>query len=353
MKAVVHLGPSDYQYLTDYPIPDLKKNEILLKVNACGFCGTDYKIFTHGHRLIETPRITGHEIVGTIYKIGAEVDTDLKIGDRVVVVTTVGCTRCRHCHLGRANMCPLVTKEGRSIGYYVNGGFAEYCLIPQEAISQKVLLKIPSQVTDIEAAVCEPLSCVINGQEKLKISPDDTVVIIGCGPIGNLHALLAKAKGAKKIMMLDLLDSKIKLSRKVLPDVTFINSSQTDPKQAVLNWTNNEGASVVIVAAPDVAAQQLAIEMAAIMGRVSFFAGLPKGISGGYIETNLVHYNELEVYGAYASNRNQFKKALDLIASGQLNVKTLVTYNLPLKDISKAIDLFKNGKTLKTVITIS
>ncbi|HCH59288.1 MAG TPA: alcohol dehydrogenase [Candidatus Zambryskibacteria bacterium] len=291
--------------------------------------------------------------MGSISAIGSGTKTDLKVGDRVVVVTTVGCTICEYCQAGRANMCYQVTKEGHSIGYYTDGGFAEYCLIPLEAVLQKVLIKIPSHVTDIEAAVCEPLSCVINGQDKLNISPRDTVVIIGCGPIGNLHALLAQSKGVRKIIMLDLLESKIHLSRKVLPNAVFINSSKTDPKSKIFKLTKGNGTSVVIVAAPDTAAQQLSVEVAAILGRVSFFAGLPKGTDGGYIPTNLVHYNELEIYGSYASNRSQFIEALKLISNRRINLKGLITHTLLLKDISKAIKLFQAGKTLKTVIRIS
>lgn len=353
MYAVVINGPKSLKYVTDFPTPKTGKGEIRLKVRSCGFCGTDFKIFTYGHKHVHPPHIIGHEIVGEVDQIGPGVKSDLKIGDRVVVSTTVGCGKCRHCREGYTNMCSQVTKDGSSIGLYTNGGFAEYILIPREAVAQQVLVKIPDHVPNINAAICEPLSCVINGQDKLNLGPRDSMVIIGCGPIGCLHAQLAKIKGVKKIIMLDLLDSKIKLARQFIPEAIFINNTKSDPKPLVSQLTGGHGPDVVVVAAPTVSAQQLAIEIAAIKGRVSLFSGLPTGTTGGHIETNLIHYNEISVHGAFASSRKHFVKSLELLSQGKIDTKHLITKILPLKNISQAIDLYEKGTALKMVIAIS
>jgi L-iditol 2-dehydrogenase len=350
MEAIVFKSPNLFTFDKNYPIPTLNEGDILLKVLACGFCGTDYKIFKNGHRAVSPPRVIGHEIVGEIFKINRKNEKEYEIGDRVIVVTPVGCTKCNYCKKGRTNMCPLVAKDVHSIGYYTDGGFAQYCLIPKEAVEQKVLIKIPDSVSDEEAAICEPFSCVINGQDKLKIVPEDTVVIIGAGPIGCLHGLLAKSQGVSNIIMLDVSQDKLDLSKKVLPEAIFINNSKLDAKERIFELTDQAGADVVIVAAPSQAAQKLSIEITGILGRISFFAGLPKGVQETQINTNLIHYNEIEVYGSFASYRSQYIRALDLIKNKQIKVDKLITHSLPLQDIEKAMKLFESGLTLKTVI---
>jgi len=353
MSAVLFEGPNNYSFKKDYPLPHVGDKDILLKVKACGFCGTDCKIFLNGHRAVTPPRVIGHEIVGEVFEIGKKAKTALKKKDRVIVVTPVGCTKCVYCRQGRSNMCPWVANDVHSIGYYTDGGFAEYCLIPAEAVAQKILIKIPKHVTDEEAAVVEPLSCVINGQEKLKVKPEDVVLIIGAGPIGTLHALLAKAQGVKQIIIADIAEDKLALAQKVIPTAKFLNTKGIDAKEKILEMTDQAGADVVVVAAPVPVAQQLAIDSAAILGRISFFAGLPKGTNTVEIATNTIHYKELEVYGSFASYRAQYIRALDLIAKKQIDLKNLITHTLPLKDMKKAIALFQSGKTLKTIITIS
>lgn len=352
MKAIVFEDANKYSFKKDYPEPQVEKGDILLKVRACGFCGTDYKVFTYGHRAVTPPRVIGHEIVGEVDTIGKDVKTDLKKGDRVIVVTPIGCGKCLFCRQGKMNMCSLVANEVHSIGYYTDGGFAEYCLIPAEAVKQNVLIKIPKSVSDEQAAVVEPLSCVINGQEKVKVQPEDIVLIIGAGPIGVLHALVAQAQGAKNIIMIDIAEEKLSMAQKVVPSVKFVNTRGIDAKEKILELTDQAGADVVIVAAPSTEAQQLAVSVAAIMGRISFFAGLPKGTSGTYIETNIIHYKELEVYGSFASYHAQYKRALDLIETKQIDVSNLITHTIPLKDIKKAVALFQSGKTLKSVIIV-
>lgn len=349
MKALIYRGPNDFR-VEDKPIPNIGRGEVLLKVKACGICGTDIKIFNFGHRRIKKGLTTGHEIVGQIIKAKSQ-KRDIKVGDHVIVVTPVGCMRCRFCLAGKQNMCSRVVEEAYSIGYYVDGGFAEYIKIPKEAVNQNALIKIPAKTNiPIEHfSLCEPLSCVINGQEKLKITSTDTVVIIGAGPIGCMHAFLAKAIGVKKIIMVDINKKKLNLVKHI-PANIFIDAKKQNVKKIVYDETGAMGADVVIVAASSINAQELAILLAARQGRISFFGGLPGSNPVIKLRSNLIHYKELELFGAYASNNSQYKKALSLILKKKINTGRIITHLFRLKEIKKAITTIQKGVVIKALI---
>lgn len=348
MKSVIFYGPGKF-VVEDSPIPRVKKGEVLLKVVSCGLCGTDIKIFTHGHHAVKPPIIIGHEIVGTVIESAGN-NIDIKVGENVIVVTPVGCMKCWYCWQGMQNMCPWVANDVHSIGYYTDGGFAEYILIPREAVEQRVLIKIPNTNIPLEHfALCEPLSCVINGQEKLKIKPEDTVVVIGAGPIGCLHVMLARVQGVRKIILADLDKKRLQLA-KYMPADIFVHSAERNLIEVVLRETGQVGADVVIVAAPSGRAQEDAVQMAAIQGRISFFGGLPKSNSNISLASNLVHYKELEIYGAFASSRRQYVKALSLLLNRQVDTDKLISHTLPLHEIRNAVEIAKRGEALKIII---
>ena len=207
MKAIVYHGIGDVR-LEELPKPEPKEGEILLKVEACAICGTDVRIINSGHHAIEPPRVTGHEISASIAELGQGVD-NYQVGDKVVVVTPVGCGNCKYCQMGQQNMCPEVSQKVHSLGYYCNGGFAEYMLIPAEAVANNNLIKYEADVSFDTTSLTEPLSCAYNAQELLNIQKGDSVVIFGAGPMGCMHGLLAKAKEASKIIIVDVIDEKL------------------------------------------------------------------------------------------------------------------------------------------------
>ncbi len=350
MKSVVFYEPGKF-LVEDKPIPPVKDGEVLLKVISCGLCGTDLKIFTHGHHAIKPPITTGHEIVGQVVESKSD-DKKIKVGDNVIVVTPVGCMKCKYCWQNKQNMCPWVANEVHSIGYYCDGGFAEYVVIPKEAVDQKVLIHIPESVIKIEDfALCEPLSCVINGQDKLRITPEDTVTVIGAGPIGCMHVFLSRAKGVKKIILADISKNKLELARKNnIPADFFVDSTQTNLVDFVLEETGAAGSDVTIVAAPSGKAQEDAVQLTAILGRISFFAGLPKNSPSINFPSNILHYREQELYGAFASNRKNYEQALSLILNGQIDAEKLVTHYLPLEKIHEAAHLAKTEHAIKIII---
>lgn len=349
MKALVYYGPSEYK-LEEKQKPHLQPGEVLLKVRAAGICGTDIKIFTHGHHAIQESVTTGHEIVGEVVE-SKSTNQYAKVGNNVLVVTPVGCMKCRYCHAGKQNMCPLVADKGHSIGYYCDGGFAEYIRIPQEAVDQDVLIPISQTTLPIEHfAICEPLSCVINGAEKLRITSDDTVVVMGAGPIGCMHVSLAKAKGAKNIILADIDDKKLALAR-VAPADMFVKHEGDNLQKTIREHTHGEGADVIIIAAPSGRGQEDAIELAAPLGRISFFGGLPKTAPTITLNSNRLHYRELEIYGAYASTRKQYVEAMNLVLSQKVDTKKLITHIMPLSQIHEAVDIMKRGEAIKIVLT--
>ncbi|HOQ82205.1 MAG TPA: alcohol dehydrogenase catalytic domain-containing protein, partial [bacterium] len=196
-KAALLVNIEDLK-IVDREIPQIGKNEILLRVKACAICGTDIKVFHHGHKHIVFPRVTGHELSGVIEKIGEDIKK-YKVGDRVTVAPAIPCGECYYCRRGWQSMCDNL----KTIGYQFDGGFAEYMVIPEVAIRNGCVNIIPDGLSFDEAALAEPLACVINGQQLSRVEMGDTVLIVGAGPIGCLHAELAKNIGASKVILAD------------------------------------------------------------------------------------------------------------------------------------------------------
>lgn len=344
MKAAVYLGPGHID-IQDVPTPECGPGEVLLAIDACSVCGTDVRIYKHGHRKVTPPRITGHEICATVKEVGAGV-TDVQVGDRVVVVTEVGCGHCVYCLQKQPNMC----ETRRAIGYAFDGGFAEYMKVPAEAVAQGNLLKVPEGLDPAHASLVEPLACCLNGQRFLNIGLGDTVVVFGAGPIGCMHLLLARLQGASKTILINhSSQERLEMAARFNPDVS-ITASQEDPVAAVLEATGGRGADVVIVACSSPTAQEQAIAMAATRGRVSLFGGLPGTEPRISFDSNRVHYKELAVFGAASAYHHLYQQALDYISQGIIPAEQLITHQFGLEDTAKAIETAARGSALKVVV---
>lgn len=191
LKAAVYYGPGEIR-VEDRPEPVPTDDNLIVEVHLCAICGTDLKLATIGNPRCIPPRIIGHEMVGYIIHAGSSVKS-FSPGERVTLATTVACGNCAYCRLGLGNVCP----NARPISYNIDGAFAERMAVPPEALVLGNVIKVPDQVSDEEAALSEPLSCAINAQELAGVKKNDTVLIIGGGPLGALHAELAKANGAR------------------------------------------------------------------------------------------------------------------------------------------------------------
>jgi L-iditol 2-dehydrogenase len=330
-------------------VPDAGSGDLVIRVRTCSTCGTDAKIFRFGHHHISLPRVLGHEVAGEITEVdpGGEGQDGERwsVGDRVQIIAAIPDGVCFFCRRGQHTVC----EDLESIGYQYDGGFAEFMRVPAKVLAVDGVNRVPEHVSFEEASLTEPLACVLNGQELAQVGGGDVVVILGAGPIGCLHVRLAKARGAKTVVLVDVNQGRLDLAARAEPDEA-IDSTKDDPIDAVRKMTDGRGADVIITATGVGQAQEQALEMASPRGRVSLFGGLPKDNSAIRFDSNLVHYRELSVFGAYGSAPRHNREALSLIAEGKVRVDDLITHRMPLADVHRAIETVISGEGLKVVI---
>ena len=346
MKALRLYGPNDLKY-EDIPIPEIREGELLVKIHSCAICGSDLRNVkaggsSHGMML---PRVLGHEAAGEIVKIGQEV-YDFKIGDRVLLSVTVPCGKCDYCLKGITNLCDNKT----ALSYQYDGCFAEYVAVPSQLVKTGGVIPIPDNVNYDAASIVEPISCVLNGQELSQVGLNDIVVIIGAGPVGVFHAIIAKILGAAEVVISEILEDRIEIVKQLNIADRVINSQKEDFVSNVLKATNGQGADVVIVAAPSREAQEQAFSVAKKRGRINFFGGLPKDNSYILIDSNFIHYKELFVHGTSDSTVMHMKKVLKLIADGRINTTKLITKTFNISEYKEGFKLASSGKALKVII---
>lgn len=343
MLAARMFGKNDIR-VQEVPTPTPGRGEILIKVRSAAVCGTDIRMITNGVAGIneEHPRILGHEIAGVIEALGENVSS-YSVGQRVAIAPNMGCGICEPCIRGNGHLCP----DYKALGINLDGGFAEYCVVPEIAVRGGNVCILDDGVSFDDGAVNEPLSCVCNGFEHADIRPGDRVLIIGAGPIGIMHCALALMAGGV-VYLSDISKDRLDSAKAIYPK---INTLFGDTKQELMKATNGYGADAIITACPVPAVQSLAVELAALGGRVIFFGGIPADKEPIAINTNLVHYKQLILSGTTRASLAQYRKTLNYISSGVLDISPLVTAHFELKDIKSAIDLAKKGVGLKNVIT--
>jgi len=330
--------------ITDVPVPECPPDGLLMRVHSCAVCGTDVKVYRHGHRLIVPPRITGHELAGEIVEVGKDV-TGFEVGQRVAVAPAVPCGKCRYCRRGIQSMCDDLT----AIGYMYDGGFAEFMAVPPLAVANGCVNSVPENVSYEEASLAEPLACCINAHELAWVGLGQTVVVIGAGPIGCLNVQLARARGATRTILVDISDRRLELSRRVNADLC-LNSSEENATARIMDETEGAGADIVIVACSSGKAQEQALDMVAKRGVVDFFGGLPKDDPYINFNSNLTHYREFYVVGNHGSTPRQNALALDLIAAGKIDARSLITHRLNISRTIEGIEITERGEGLKVLI---
>jgi len=345
MKAAVLNGIEDLE-IREIPRPTPSNHQILIKVRACTICGTDIKVYHHGHKHIRFPRVIGHEIAGEIVEVGSKVQ-GYRVGEKVAVAPAIPCGKCFYCRRGMQSMCVNL----KAIGYHYDGGFAEFMLVPENAIHNGCVNYIPQNLSFEEAALAEPLACAINGQELSKIGMGDVVVVIGAGPLGCIHMQLARAKGAIKVILVELSPKRIQFAKETISPDVIINPSQEDAAKRIKEETEGRGADKVIVACGNGRAQEESLHMVRARGIVNFFGGLPKDKPFIKFNSNLVHYGEFYVVGTHGSAPRHNKLALNLISQGKIRVKRLITHRLPLEKLREGLRLAENSKAMKVLIS--
>jgi L-iditol 2-dehydrogenase len=325
--------------------PAAGAGEVVLRVARCAVCGTDKRIFTHGQKNVVPPAITGHEIVGTVEEIGAGVEGGLRLGQRVVVATVIGCGKCIYCRRKQYNLCDSFT----ALGYDFAGGFAQYVKIPAAAVAQGNVIPIPEFMSVERAALIEPLSCVLNGQEYLSPQAGDRAVVLGAGPIGLMHASILKARGCQPVIVADVSQERLDYVSEFglgLP----VNTSGGDAVGKIMAAGGEEKFDVAIVACSVKAAQADALKLVRKKARVSFFAGVPKDDPVLGIDTNQIHYHEISVFGCFASNLQHYHQALGMVSRDDLPWDRFLTHKFRLEDMVKAYAVVEAGQGIKTII---
>jgi L-iditol 2-dehydrogenase len=343
MKAAV-LEELNKIVVKEVPIPVIAKDEMLVRVRACSICGTDVRIFHNGEHRIVTPCITGHEISGDVVEVGPEV-TRFKVGDRVAIGADVPCGECKFCVMGLSNNCVV----HRSTGYQYQGGFAEYIPLSGLMIRGGPISKIADSLSYDEAAIAEPLGCVLNGLEAVNIKIGDSVVIVGVGPIGSMLIEVSRRMGASKIIVIDLKRERLEMAKEFAADV-YIAAEEENAIERVLEETDGMGADVVITACPSAKAQVEALDMVKNRGRINFFGGLPHGNSKITIDSNIIHYKEAYIVGTHGSLPRHHSKALELITSGIVDAKKFISHRLPLDRILEGYAIAESKTGRKVII---
>jgi L-iditol 2-dehydrogenase len=326
-------------------MPSAGPGEVVLRVRRCAVCGTDKRIFAHGQKNVVPPAITGHEIVGSVYEIGAGVHGGLQTGQHAIVATVVGCGNCVYCQRQQYNLCDSF----KAIGYDYAGGFAEYIKVPAAAVAQGNVIPIPASMSVERAALIEPLSCVLNGQEYLCPQPGDRAVVFGAGPIGLMHASILKARGCDPVIVTDVSAERLAYVREFgLGDP--INTAGVDAVQKVFEAGGGEKFDVAIAATAVKAVQADALKLVRKKARVSFFAGIPKDDPILGIDTNFIHYNEISVFGCFASNLRHYHQALEMVSRDDLPWDRFLTHRFKLDDMVKAYAVMEAGQGIKMLI---
>jgi L-iditol 2-dehydrogenase len=346
MKAAVILKPGVIA-IQDLPIPTPGPGDVLLKVEACALCGTDQRVLS-GEKHVDVP-IVGHEITGCVTAVGAGV-TQFKPGERYIVQTVVGCGECPMCALHRENLCE---KGFKAIGYQWNGGFAEYMIMPKKAVDQGCLIPIPQDLSPELGTLIEPLSCCVNGMKYIPMETAEHVLIFGGGIIGVLNGLVARARGARRITIMDVSTDRLNLLQKIgLPFDDFVSSREHKPDEWVKSATRGRGVDAVVVAASVKQLVTVGIKLLKRSGHLSIFAGMPKSDPTELTDLNLIHYLELNLHGANSSALAEYLTARDFLVNGKIDGRKLVTHTFPLAQFDEAVKVQANpaSGSLKVVI---
>jgi L-iditol 2-dehydrogenase len=329
--------------------PALDPGGAILRVEACGICGTDARTFFNGDPRAPAPWILGHEPVGILERVGPEavLPQGVRAGDRVFLGSILFCAQCRQCLDGRQNLCEHHLLYGFDP---FPGAYAELAAVPP--IATRNLIPLPRDLPSDLATVVDPFACALNGIEVLDVGLGDTVLILGAGPIGCWQAVMARDRGAGRVLLSDVNRRRLDLALEAVGgfvDDAFL-AGEDNGVAAVADRTGGAGAERIIVAAPSRQAQQAALEMAARRARVVYFAGLPKHDPVSPLDMNQLHYKELAILGAYGATHRQYRITMDYLDRRREELAPVVTHQFPLDKIGDAFETIRSGTGLKTVV---
>ena len=334
MTAAVLYGKRDVR-IEQIPIPRVEAGEVLVRIRAALTCGTDLKVYRQGFhsRMIVPPAVFGHELAGIVEEVGEGVDS-FSPGMRVVAANSGPCNQCFYCQRHLANLCENLQ--------FINGAYAEFIKIPERIVRQNLLI-LPDRVSFHEAALVEPLACVLRAVEKTGIAEGDTVVVIGMGPIGLMFVQALKALGSRVIALGN------RSNQLALADVMgadhVLDSTRSNVVEQVRNITSGRrGADVVIEAVGSKETWQQAMGMARRGGTINLFGGCPSGTHIP-LDSTLIHYSEITIKANFHHTPRHIREALDAIHRGKLKAQNLITGKEKLSALGSVLErlLNRNG----------
>lgn len=343
MMAAVFNGPGALE-VKEVETPVIGPDEVLVKVGANTVCGTDLRVL-RGEKTagIDPPAVIGHEMAGHVAEVGRRVG-GFEVGAPVTITPMIPCLRCFYCRRDMENACENV----KAVGYQVPGGLSEYMKIPAGAIAAGCLFVAGEDLPPEQLALTEPLSACVYGQRRSPVGLGDVVLILGAGPIGLFHLQLALLAGAGTVIVSQRSEPRRSLASEFGAHVV-VDPTSEDLAEAVAEHTDGHGADVVIVC---IGVPQLvndAFRLARKGGRVNVFAGLA-GEGWAEVEANLIHYNELQVTGQTGTRRSEFETALELVESGRVDTRRMITHRFPLAETEQAIESSAGGEGIKVAV---
>ncbi|HSB79217.1 MAG TPA: alcohol dehydrogenase catalytic domain-containing protein [Candidatus Methylomirabilis sp.] len=360
MTAALLMGAERIQ-LAEVPRPVCPEDGLLLRVAACAVCGSDVRLYL-GRKRIQGGQeidgqplpghILGHEIAGVIHAVGPSVKGFCP-GEVVIVAPGITCGKCDAC-LGER---PMVCRNYQALGYQFPGGFAEYLAVPGCLLEDGSVNRVPEGLPPWKACLAEPLACTLNAQEAMGLRAGDSVLVAGAGPMGCLHLLLARQRGAGFIAVAEPDAGRRQRARRLGADLV-VNPDAPNLEQVLLGGTKGEGFTAVIFAVSSLEAVRLLFNayeagryrLLAPGARVNLFAGLDPGETSMSLDARAIHYQGLCLLGSVNSTPRQNTEALRLIASGAIPVESLVSARLPLSRVGEALTLAMSRSHLKVIV---
>ena len=341
MMAAVLYGPEDLK-IQKVPIPTIGPEEILVRVKAALTCGTDFKVWKQGYhaRMIVPPAIFGHELAGVVEQAGEAVSDRFKPGMRVVAANSAPCNECFFCNKGQANLCEDLV--------FNNGAYAEYTIIPSRIVRENVM-EIPHDLSFLDAALVEPLACVLRGIEETGASAGDTAVVIGCGPIGLKFIRILSCRGVR-VIAVGRRKSQLDTAKRMGAAATIDSSTVIDPVAAVRELTYRKlGADSIIEAVGTPTTWQWSTQMVRCGGTINLFGGCPRGTKVEF-ESSLLHYSEITIKSSFHHTPRFIREALETIARGEITARDFVNGEIPLNELP---DLFEHMKNRNGMLKVA
>lgn len=322
MKVALLRRPYDLE-LVDRPVPFPESDEVLIRLRAAGICGSDVHGLAGEHPLMTLPRVLGHELAGQVEAVGSEV-TRVSPGDPVVVDPMLRCGQCRPCRLGRYNCCENL----QVLGVHSDGGFAEFIALPQGQV-----YVVPQDLPWEVGALVEPLAVGAHGVARTRVTDGDRVVILGAGTIG-LAALLAAKQYRGKAIVLDILDWKLERARQLGADLV-LNPATEDDVARVMEFTEGQGAEVVLEAAGSPVTVASSVDYVASAGRIGII-----GITGQEIPLHQSEFTRKEVDVHFSRNSlDQFPRVIERVSRGEIDPRPMISHRFPFSHVRQALQL--------------